>query len=35
MFLPQKIQGNVPQRHHIFGGMICPDTRAVFIERDV
>ncbi len=35
MFLPQQIQGDVPQRHHIFGGMVRPDTGAVFIERDV
>ena len=35
MCLPQQIQGDVPQRHHIFGGMVRPDTAAVFIERDV
>jgi hypothetical protein len=35
LFLPQKIQDDVPQRHHMFGGMVRPDTGAVFIARDI
>jgi hypothetical protein len=35
VFVPQQIKGDVPQRHHIFWGMLLPDAAAVFIERHI
>ena len=34
-FLPQKIESNMPHRRYIFGGLVLPDTTAIFIERDI
>jgi len=34
-FLPQKIESNMPHRSYIFGGLVLPDTTAIFIERDI
>jgi hypothetical protein len=33
MLLAQQIEGHMPHSSHIFGGMLLPNTGAVFIKR--